>query len=568
MKTLRQRRRMPLHVRFARGYQAGLVVALVVSVLVWNSVEQGLDEVAASEDAARDVTTLVLELHRTGALMDEVEADPMSLSLRSDVVRQSERLGQTWQTVLGHDLPESVDAQLFGRLGSADVINSLITDTAALGAMGADGSSALDPAFDRSEAARLQARSIESAAQMTTVIGVFEAEADTVIAAMRSNNLLTVSISLVFLLLLVVVLLRPLRRLMETESKMLSNANAVHREESERQELASHLADGLEAAESEEETHRVVERAFSRLMPDASIELLLAEGVKGDLASAVTHPVNGGPGCGVESPWACPAVRRGRTMTYEDSRSINACPHLAERSDGPCSAACVPLSFMGESMGVMHTTGAVNESVDAARIDVLGLVASQVAVRIGTLRSFAQVELQASTDTLTGLPNRRATEDRMQRLLVDHEVVSIAMADLDRFKQLNDKYGHEAGDRALRIFTDAVRSALRDEDVIGRWGGEEFVIVLPGMSAGQAKKALDRVRDHLADACSRAEAPAVTVSMGVVDSEQSTIGDELVRLADEALLAAKTQGRDRVLVGPVVAGVDEAMAAATDGADA
>lgn len=156
----------------------------------------------------------------------------------------------------------------------------------------------------------------------------------------------------------------------------------------------------------------------------------------------------------------------------------------------------------------------------------------------------------------------------MQRLLADNETVAVAMADLDRFKQLNDKYGHEAGDRALRIFADAVRPALRDEDVIGRWGGEEFVLVLPGMSAREAKAALDRVRSQLAEACARAEAPAVTVSMGVVDNDLSTMGDELVRLADEALLAAKTQGRDRVVVGPAVTGVDEAMAAVADGADA
>ena len=254
-------------------------------------------------------------------------------------------------------------------------------------------------------------------------------------------------------------------------------------------------------------------------------------------------------------------------MTYEDSRSINACPHLAGRSGGACSATCVPLSFMGESMGVLHTTGPVDDLPDSATVDVLGLVASQVAVRIGTLRSFAQVELQASTDSLTGLPNRRATSASIQRLLADNETVAVAMADLDRFKQLNDRYGHEAGDRALRIFAEAVRPALRDDDVIGRWGGEEFVLVLPGMSAVEAKVALDRVRTQLADACARAEAPAVTVSMGVVDSAHSTVSDELVRLADEALLAAKTQGRDRVVVGPAVAGVDEAITTVGDGVE-
>ena len=565
MKSLRARTRLPLHIRFARGYQAGLAVAVIVSLLVFSSVDNGLDDVETNETDARTATALVVELHETGRVFSAIEDDPTSLALRSDLQRRLESLDTAWEQVSMGDLPSSVDALIFGRQGLDEPMQRLFEEGGELASVTARGD--VDLEFDPIDAARLATLAGDTASAALPVVGLYEADADATIAAMRSNNIATVSISLGFLVLLVAFLLRPLRRLMQKESQALSDANDIHRYEAERQELSSHLADGLEAAESEDETHRVVERAFLRLIPDAPIELLLADGVKGDLSSAVTHPTEGGPGCGVDSPWSCPAVRRGRTMTYEDSRSINACPHLADRPGGACSATCVPLSFMGESMGVMHTTGRVHETPDQTTIDVLGLVASQVAVRIGTLRSFAQVELQASTDALTGLPNRRATEAAMQRLLRDNENVAVAMADLDRFKQLNDKYGHEAGDRALRIFADAVRPALRDEDVIGRWGGEEFVLVLPGMSAREAKAALDRVRNQLAEACARAEAPAVTVSMGVVDNDLSTVGDELVRLADEALLAAKTQGRDRVVVGPAVTGVDEAIAAVADGAD-
>lgn len=565
MKSLRARTRLPLHIRFARGYQAGLAVAVIVSLLVYSSVDNGLDDVETNETDARTATALVVQLHETGDVFSAIENDPASLALRSDLQRRLENLDAAWEQVSMGDLPSSVDALIFGRQGLDEPMQRLFDEGGELASVTARGD--VDLEFDPIDAARLSTLAGDTASAALPVVGLYEADADATIASMRSNNIATVSISFGFLVLLVAFLLRPLRRLMQKESQALSDANDIHRYEAERQELSSHLADGLEAAESEDETHRVVERAFLRLIPDSPIELLLADGVKGEFASAVTHPTEGGPGCGVDSPWSCPAVRRGRTMTYEDSRSINACPHLADRPEGACSATCVPLSFMGESMGVMHTTGRVHEIPDQTTIDVLGLVASQVAVRIGTLRSFAQVELQASTDALTGLPNRRATEAAMQRLLRDNETVAVAMADLDRFKQLNDKYGHEAGDRALRIFADAVRPALRDEDVIGRWGGEEFVLVLPGMSAREAKAALDRVRNQLAEACARAEAPAVTVSMGVVDNDLSTMGDELVRLADEALLAAKTQGRDRVVVGPAVTGVDEAIAAVADGAD-
>ena len=344
----------------------------------------------------------------------------------------------------------------------------------------------------------------------------------------------------------------PLAARLSREQAALREANEMHASEAARQELSSQLSDGLEAAESEPEAYRVVGRALREVVANQSAELLMADSSKAHLKVAVEHPVDAGPRCAVTSPWSCPAVRRGRAMVYEDSTAVNACPHLVSRSQGACSAVCVPVSFMGNSMGVLHVTGSAGSSPDGDRLEALRLVASQTAVRIGTLRSFAQAELQASTDVLTGLPNRRATEDRLRRLVSESESGAVAVADLDRFKHLNDTFGHEAGDRALRMFAESVRSALRDDDWIGRWGGEEFVLVLPALTAIEAKAALDRVRERLAVACGRAEAPPVTVSIGVVDTTAASTTDELVRFADEALLAAKAQGRDRTIAGPIL----------------
>ncbi len=560
MRKLRRVTRLPLHQRFARGYQAGLVVAVIVSAFVWYSTQSGLDSIETETEQARGVADLVEDLRISADVLASISNSPRSLSSRSDLKRVVDDLSSEWDARLGdiEALPDGVVAELSGSQGLSATLEHWIDDASAMADAGSGGVAALSE-VDVSKASRLENDATELADRMNFVVNVFESRADQTITDMRWSSSASAVFALAFLFLLVGMLLRPLKRLMQRESAALEAANQTHRAESERQELTSHLADGLEAAESEDETHRVVERAFERLIPSAPVELMLASAAKADLASAVQHPRHGGPGCGVDSPWSCPAVRRGRTMTYENSESINACPHLAGRPGGACSATCVPLSFMGESMGVIHTTGAVDVVADSAIVDVLGLVASQVAVRIGTLRSFAQVELQASTDVLTGLPNRRATEDQLERALRKQDTVSVAMADLDGFKQLNDKYGQETGDRVLRIFADSIRDALRADDWIGRWGGEEFVIVLPGMAAGSAKEALDRVRDRLADAWARAEAPAVTVSMGLVDTDAGRRGDELVRLADEALLVAKTQGRDRVVIGPVVAplpGVD------------
>jgi diguanylate cyclase (GGDEF)-like protein len=171
------------------------------------------------------------------------------------------------------------------------------------------------------------------------------------------------------------------------------------------------------------------------------------------------------------------------------------------------------------------------------------------------------MQLQASTDGLTGLANRRATEELVGRLLRSGPpIVAVAMIDLDHFKRLNDTLGHEAGDRALRTFADVARRSLRDEDVLGRWGGEEFVLALPGLDRHTAVAVLDRIRAALADAGARAELPELTASFGVADTDLATDLDDLVQIADEALLVAKARGRDRVVVGPAVPDPDHVVA--------
>jgi diguanylate cyclase (GGDEF)-like protein len=207
---------------------------------------------------------------------------------------------------------------------------------------------------------------------------------------------------------------------------------------------------------------------------------------------------------------------------------------------------------MGRNLGVLHVVGPVGTPPGVEQTEALSVVATQSGIRIANLRSMARAQLQASTDGLTGLSNRRATSELVGRLLRGGSTVAVAMVDLDRFKQLNDTFGHEAGDRALRSFAEVARKALRDDDVIGRWGGEEFVIALPGLDRDAAVVVLERIRVALADAAERAELPAVTASFGVVDSTVAGELDDAVRLADEALLAAKAQGRDRIVVGPVV----------------
>jgi diguanylate cyclase (GGDEF)-like protein len=183
---------------------------------------------------------------------------------------------------------------------------------------------------------------------------------------------------------------------------------------------------------------------------------------------------------------------------------------------------------------------------------IVTVLAGQVGSAIGTVRAFAKAQLQASTDGLTGLLNRRSGEDQISRRLGDDEPCSIVMADLDHFKRLNDTYGHDAGDRALRLFAETVRRSLRADDIFARWGGEEFVIAMPRTDASAATEILERVRIVLAETCERAETPSVTASFGVTDTTMGRYLADLLRLADGALQTAKAQGRNRVRTAVLV----------------
>jgi diguanylate cyclase (GGDEF)-like protein len=312
--------------------------------------------------------------------------------------------------------------------------------------------------------------------------------------------------------------------------------------------FSNHLAEALEMADEEREVFDVVELAMSEISERTPMELLLSDSSRANLGRSAAAPGAEPPGCPVKSPFSCVAVRRGTAVVFESSSALNACPHLRDRPGGDCSAVCVPVSFMGRALGVLHTTGPDGKPLQEEAKFRLNTLASQAGARIGTVRAFEKTQLQASTDGLTGLINRRSAERRLRELIRSGHMFSLAIADLDRFKQLNDTHGHEAGDRALRLFAQTLKDTLRDHDVIARWGGEEFVIVLPELDRLQAVHVLDRARANLAVA-HPGETPRFTASFGLSDSSQATGIEDLLRIADGGLYAAKKAGRDRVVIG-------------------
>jgi diguanylate cyclase (GGDEF)-like protein len=322
-----------------------------------------------------------------------------------------------------------------------------------------------------------------------------------------------------------------------------------HAAQVQRQVFETQLANALEMAEGEVEVIDVVERAFASTLPNAPVELLLADNSHAHLSRMVSSsPTGEPPGCDVSSPDQCPAARRAQVQRFRDSEELDACPKLRGRPQGPCSAVCVPVSIMGRTVGVIHATDAPDSMLADSKIAHLGTLANLAGARIGLLRIMAETQLQAGTDSLTGLLNRRSMENKTRVLHKEGSTFSAVMADLDHFKHLNDTHGHETGDRALRLFAQTLRSSLRSHDLLSRHGGEEFALVLPGCSAAEAREVLENTRAQLDAAVRAAGLPTYTASYGVVEARVDDDFASVISRADAALFQAKREGRDRIVV--------------------
>jgi len=343
---------------------------------------------------------------------------------------------------------------------------------------------------------------------------------------------------------------RPIRAALTDQRRAIVEHEASVVREAGRHQFASNLQDALEMVETEDQALDVVQRALGEIAPEPG-ELLLADSSRAHLrrvVEAVPADAVGPPSCPVTTPWSCPAVRRGQTLRFASSEVLAACPKLRDRPEGPCSGTCVPVSVLGAPVGVVHVTGAVGATRSDDDVIALEGLAMQAGARIGVIRAMSRTQLQASTDSLTGLLNRRALEEEVRRLNDEAASYAVVMADLDEFKRLNDTFGHETGDRALRLFAKILRDTVRDLDVVCRYGGEEFVVMFPHCSLVEAAAIVHRVREALAHSVSRGEVPVFTASFGLADSTLANDFDEIVRLADSALYRAKQAGRNRLVI--------------------
>ena len=207
-----------------------------------------------------------------------------------------------------------------------------------------------------------------------------------------------------------------------------------------------------------------------------------------------------------------------------------------------------PLNAGRESFGTLELVG---DSFDVEQRLNAASLASQAVVALENARLHRMVERQALVDGLTGLANRRACSDALHAEVARAErlgsPLSVVLADIDEFKDVNDAHGHAVGDEVLRTFADVLRETLRGSDLAGRWGGEEFLLLLPGADEAGAAQLAERVRARLsARTIPGAPGLNVTASFGVAEHASESGTEQLVSAADKALYRAKRAGKDRV----------------------
>lgn len=282
------------------------------------------------------------------------------------------------------------------------------------------------------------------------------------------------------------------------------------------------------------------------------VTVLLAEGdrlnvraFEGRLTPSLTMGAQLPPGDGL----AARALATGRSVIENDvSRVETYVPGFVETR----SELCVPLIFLGEKLGVIALDSAQRDAFEADDIQPLESVADICAAAIQNASYFERVKQLAYIDGLTGIHNRRFFEMRigeeLERAARFQGRMAVIMIDIDHFKKLNDEFGHLLGDEVLRGVAAILKLQLRKVDMVCRYGGEEFAIVLPETSGENAMTVAEKLRRQIAVHPFPGVPRAVTISCGVADyPAQGGTRDEVMVAADAALFCAKRRGRNKVV---------------------
>ncbi|MBI1171395.1 diguanylate cyclase [bacterium] len=348
----------------------------------------------------------------------------------------------------------------------------------------------------------------------------------------------------------------------QTENAYLAEQVRVGREV----RLLGEFNEWLQSSQSLDELYAMAKRFIGDMLPDVAGSIYVYSSTRDVLDGGCSW--NGGVLHAHILPEECWGLRRGRTYVHAEGALTFRCAHAHD--DAARNSICIPFLAHGETVGMMYLC--LDDDLraeDAANQHRLAqMCAERISLAIANVRMRDELQQQATRDVLTGLYNRRYLMDRLDRHAA-HEAdtpFAIVSIDVDHFKTFNDVYGHEGGDEVLRALGDLLGATCAGCEFACRLGGEEFMLVLPQLSADAALERAEAVRLAVLQLSVRHDGktlPPVSVSIGV--AHYSGSGDSLadvLREADEALYAAKSTGRNHVVAAQGARAVRPALIAA------
>ncbi len=339
-----------------------------------------------------------------------------------------------------------------------------------------------------------------------------------------------------------------------------AQVEAAKRELEERyreNELLNDLSKLLQSCTNVAEGGQVIANYGPQLFPGVAGMLYLTDAGRRSFDSAATwgDPVHSEVVLTAEECWA---LRRGQLHAVDARNAALVCRHVRRKEEAPLVPyQCVPLMAQGDTVGLLYLEypASAAQIPDSAR-RLATTLAEQLALALGNIQLRETLRNQSIRDPLTGLYNRRFLEESLGREMARAErketPLALMMIDADHFKRFNDNFGHDAGDHVLQQLGSLLGEFIRESDVACRYGGEEFVLLLPGASAhdaaARAKALLAEVRKIKLQFQGQSLGK-LTVSIGLaVYPEHAQDPDGLFQAADAALYEAKESGRDRLVM--------------------
>ncbi|RJP48396.1 MAG: diguanylate cyclase [Anaerolineaceae bacterium] len=340
--------------------------------------------------------------------------------------------------------------------------------------------------------------------------------------------------------------------LQNTNEKL--NASVIELELRSREDkLLSEMSELLQACTSIEEAYRVIDHIGPRLFPASAGALYMYSPSRNDLEPVLMWGnLPQEKFTRIFEPDKCWALRRGRLHVIDSLCKGLAC-HISSNVQ---AGLCVPMITQGETLGVLYLRGQEADTPLPFNQQLAVTACEQIALALGNLRLRETLRSQSILDPLTGLYNRRFMEETLAREIRRAErnqrSLNLIMLDIDHFKEFNDTFGHEAGDAVLRELGQMLKDNTRGSDVSCRFGGEEFVLILPETTAEDARQRAEELREksrRLTVILRGQSLGIITISLGLAAyPNHATTGEALLHAADKALYRAKAEGRDRVVI--------------------